>query len=1775
MTKALQRQQVARSGLGAARLVVAAIAAGMVGCSSSGIRSALEAQAPQQAQVDEAVAQRSFGSVDMRASPSRLISTPINAEPYQGPIDVRTIRVIDEPTPKANLPGRRGVGFMLPPEALQDAELAPAPKAAAGPRPGFLGSDFANNAVLTGGGVFIPPDSSVAVGPDHVVTVTNVAIQIHTKEATPANTLNQSLRTFFSAVTPVNATFDPKVVFDTYSQRWLVTTLELTATTSRILVAASDDANPNGTWFATAINAVENIGGSDCWVDYPGFAVDEEAIYITGNMFRLSNNAFCSAQRLWILTKSQLYANTTVTVNRINPIAGLLNIPTTSIPARVSGTVPGTVGTWLTSAGLNAGLDEAIRVLRVSNPLGTPTVSEHFAIFADYDAGAAFPNAQQSGSAIRISTNDRRSSDAMWVNGTLVFANTALPNAGSGLPVAEQGDETAVLFRMPTDAAGAPLTTSATRSLITGDTLGDVATFFPSPAINARGDVVVGFSASGTGIFAGSYYQTIRDGGTTSSIQTLRAGVASYVRTFTDGSTGSNRWGDYSGADVDPSNQCFWVYNQHATTQGTPTTVGATTENGRWATAAERVCVCTGDQSTGDFDLDGRCDGSDNCPGVANFNQADVDADNIGDACDACPTLAGACAAVQSGSVMLPATRASTANPTVSVRFPTPFPSTPVVVVSPSNEAATPAALRIRNVTASGFEVLQVQAPSGSANGALGVMTIQWLAAIPGSYRLQNDVLQPARGSGPGVLMKVGSASVSALQYNPAAAGFAGWPAPSTTPVTFQVDGNTTLNFSAAPVVLSTVQSWANEGSNLTAGGLTGASQPWLTPLTTSVTATGFNAALELSESSADEAPVGISSPETLGYIAFESGVSAALPVLGGPATVGIATGTGTVTGSCAANSMTVPGTLVAANLRGFAGKQTRNEADGGWPLRCALSNPSGNTVQMTARIAEDQFNDVETTHGNETIGMTFLGADLVTTPVTLARLSSQRRGTALELRWQTAVEVGQIGFRWWGLQGGQWEPVTALIPAQAGDSFRGRDYQTAVADGGWTQLRLEDIDVVGHSRFHPPVTVGESRGSETVSDPVDWTAIRAANAQAAPRRTPTDALQIGVSADGLYRISYEAMLAAGFDPREIPAAALALFDEGRPVARHIGCAVFGPGCVLEFRGVARRSLYGPENVYTLRRSAAGAIDASGVGAASVGSERVVPTRIEAYPNRGYSLSAPGEDPWYDERLVVTSAPREAERRFALPGYAGGDVALTVRVWGGNDYDGVVDHQVEVWLNGQRLAAQSFDGLVERTLELVLPAAAVQADNQLILRALPGAAPASVVVLEGFEARYARSTAVAAGLVSGEFRAATGSDGFANGFEAEPPGVRLAGLPPSLIWLQSGGRERRLEAAGTVQVPNFEAIHVQALAAQPSARLFLAPAAATVADADYVIVTHPQFVDDLAPLQALQASRGLQVAVVTTDAAYAAGSDHAPDPAAIRELLRRYAERGARYALLVGGDSYDYANHLGLGSISFLPTHYRRVGRFVGYAPTDQPYADVGGDAGEELAVGRLPVRTREELRALIDSIVARTTQPASRWYALAGAAQAGEAFAENSRALLSLIDGSPELVAVNDVGVDPARQRTLAALQGSADWVQYVGHSGPNRWGLDALIGTSQINGLSRVGPPALVAQWGCWNNYFVLPDQNSMAQALLRRPGLAAGVLGASHLAEDASHMALARRFLDVLADGRLGDTEVLPTVGDALKAARQDLLQTAPEYTEAIYSVGYLGDPAQPLR
>ena len=280
------------------------------------------------------------------------------------------------PGPSVQAPGPLPITPSTPVEPL-------APQA----RPVIEGIDFDGNAANTSGRLFIPADPMGAVGPGHLVSLVNASIQWHTRSGVLQHSQGLGLGvsgsavdSFFQPLNPANALFDPKVVFDPHAGRFLVVALEKTATGSRILLAVSIGSDPNGGWFFHAIDAKELVNGSDHWADFPGLAVDEEVVYVTANLFSLSNNGF-GGERLWIIGKGLgsggFYDGGPASVARYDPYGavGQPGFAMTTQPAQVFGPagVPGVgnPGTFLVSySGITNGVSESLQILRVDDPLG-------------------------------------------------------------------------------------------------------------------------------------------------------------------------------------------------------------------------------------------------------------------------------------------------------------------------------------------------------------------------------------------------------------------------------------------------------------------------------------------------------------------------------------------------------------------------------------------------------------------------------------------------------------------------------------------------------------------------------------------------------------------------------------------------------------------------------------------------------------------------------------------------------------------------------------------------------------------------------------------------------------------------------------------------------------------------------------------------------------------------------------------------------------------------------------------------------------------------------------------------------------------------------------------------------------------------------------------------------------------------------------------------------------------------------------------------------------
>ncbi len=443
-----------------------------------------------------------------------------------------------------------------------------------------------------------PPSPNGAVGPTHILNVANQSIQWFTKDGGVQH-MQTSLKNFFAPLRPddvENRVLHPKTLYDQFANRFVVTATEVydqgeghLYNMSRFLVAVSDDSDPNGTWYYRSINTQVNVPDVTdpgvflpCWTGDPGFALDEEAIYLTGNLFEFDSgfdDPTPHGNRLWImdkgLGKGGFYDTGTAPASAIKMYdpSGLTGVDFTGNytveqdlrtmqPAHVFGTAPTGVGTWLVLFdGLNNGVDEYVDIIRVDNPLTTPTFRRFTINVGDIEENTINPLfdiqglAAQRGSADQLDFGDRRIVSAVWRDNALYATTVIYPAQGD-----DANQITAHWFKFDTNHALGPKLVD--QGSIGGEELGfAVHTGWPVVSVDVQGNMAVSFAAAGPNLYAGAYYAVRAAGdpaGEFRTPRTLAAGLDVYE-------TDDLLWGEYSGIALDPTDGVtFWAYNAYA-----------------------------------------------------------------------------------------------------------------------------------------------------------------------------------------------------------------------------------------------------------------------------------------------------------------------------------------------------------------------------------------------------------------------------------------------------------------------------------------------------------------------------------------------------------------------------------------------------------------------------------------------------------------------------------------------------------------------------------------------------------------------------------------------------------------------------------------------------------------------------------------------------------------------------------------------------------------------------------------------------------------------------------------------------------------------------------------------------------------------------------------------------------------------------------------------------------------------------------------------------------
>ncbi len=138
---------------------------------------------------------------------------------------------------------------------------------------------------------FVPPDAGLGVSTNHVVEFINGRFSVFNKSLTKLQTFTDSNFWFRAGITvpPGWGFSDPRIYFDTASQRWFASSTDVNDADdpNRFLLAISATSDPTSAWHGVAFLA-DPVNGF--WADFPTFGIDANGVYLSGDLFDAFGN---------------------------------------------------------------------------------------------------------------------------------------------------------------------------------------------------------------------------------------------------------------------------------------------------------------------------------------------------------------------------------------------------------------------------------------------------------------------------------------------------------------------------------------------------------------------------------------------------------------------------------------------------------------------------------------------------------------------------------------------------------------------------------------------------------------------------------------------------------------------------------------------------------------------------------------------------------------------------------------------------------------------------------------------------------------------------------------------------------------------------------------------------------------------------------------------------------------------------------------------------------------------------------------------------------------------------------------------------------------------------------------------------------------------------------------------------------------------------------------------------------------------------------------------
>lgn len=716
----------------------------------------------------------------------------------------------------------------------------------------------------------------------------------------------------------------------------------------------------------------------------------------------------------------------------------------------------------------------------------------------------------------------------------------------------------------------------------------------------------------------------------------------------------------------------------------------------------------------------------------------------------------------------------------------------------------------------------------------------------------------------------------------------------------------------------------------------------------------------------------------------------------------------------------------------------------------------------------------------------------------------------------------------------------------------------------------------------------------------------------------PTPSYRIAVREEGIYELTYEQLKAAAVPVEIMPVQSIKLYNNGQEVAlRIIDAAGNNAGQFLTsgdrilFYGVGVDEKYTDTNIYWLTFG-------GGHGRrmeSRPGSSAGIATPVTSYPavvhhelNINYVSSTPnlpGYEHWYGLQIRALGLGNSGSRSEILPtpDLATGIYSSTLQVTLASITSG--NHNIRIYINDTQVYEGSWRGKSYYTASAQFDQALLTGDNTTVqielINPLTGQ-NYDIVYIDWIKLTYVRQLVAQADrlLFSGpgsgiwryNIRSFTTDD------------IELYDITdPKRVTYVIGEISQRSLSLGITESG------VRRYLAQTKA-LRLKPLSIHVADtvdlraatnqADYIVISHPDFLEAIQPLADYRARQGYRVKVVNVQHIYDIFNYGRMSAEAIRDFLsyayQNWMGGAPFFVLLVGDGSYDPRQYIETSNPTFIPPFLEMVDPIMGETAADNRYATVhGADLVPDLYLGRFPVETVADVTAMVNKTISyEQASITDNWnkrvlFVSDDLKGGGGAFYNFSD---SVADGT--FINVNDVKspylplnylrakaylgetceINACRNQIIEEMNAGLLLVSYVGHGTKQYWAEEQLLNLQSLNAIQNGERLPIMLPLTCLEGYFHEAEQNSHAfgETIVRIPGKGAvASWSPTGLGLATGHDYLAKGFFIALFYNNIKSLGVITTIGKLY------MKQSAPagKYDDLLDTFLLLGDPALKVR